>query len=131
VTTDVKYAQFWQRLLAHNIDLLPIIGLFYVATLLVPTPDHDYLLMGIIYMTYHIAFEISGWRATPGKRMTKIHVGFDQSKLPKFLSSSLRNLSKILSLIIFFGGFLLIIFDRRNRGLHDYIGGTLVLFDEE
>ena len=70
-------------------------------------------------------------QATPGKRWTKIKVTNKNQGPPGVGQSMVRNLSKILSLILFFGGFIVIIWDKRGRGLHDYIGGTLVLFEED
>lgn len=87
-------------------------------------------MIGGIYFGYHILFEWL-WQGSPGKKWTKIKVTNIQYGKLSFIQSVLRNLSKILSLIICFGGFVMIIFSQQKRGLHDFIGGTLVLFDED
>ncbi|WP_421764315.1 RDD family protein [Ekhidna sp.] len=130
IDINTKYAGFWPRLLAHNIDLLPILLLFYLFSFIVPRTDFDYLMIGSIYFGYHILFEWM-WQATPGKRWAKIKVKTAQNDRVHFFQCVLRNLAKIISLIIFFGGFVMIFFNRQKRGLHDIIGGTLVLFDED
>ncbi|MEQ9468568.1 MAG: RDD family protein [Ekhidna sp.] len=126
-----KYAGFWNRLLAHNIDLLPILLLFYGVSFIVPSSGYDYLLISGIYFLYHFTFETSAMQATPGKRWTKIKVTDSNGNHPSMHRTVIRNLTKFLSLILFFGGFIAIIFDQKRRALHDYIGGTLVLFDED
>ena len=126
-----KYAGFWPRLLAHNIDLLPILLLFYVVSFIIPNSDYDYLLISGIYFGYHIIFEASNMRATPGKKWAKIHVDSLKPDSYGLAQSLIRNISKVLSLLLFFGGFILIFFNNERRALHDYIGGTVVLFDED
>lgn len=126
-----NYAGFWRRLLAHNIDLMPILLLFYGSSFIVPNTEFDFLLIAALYFAYHIFFEASPMQATPGKKWTKIKVTDKNRMHPTILQSIFRNLSKVLSLMLFFGGFLIIIWDSKSRGLHDYIGGTLVLFEED
>ncbi|WP_462252528.1 RDD family protein [Ekhidna sp.] len=126
-----RYAGFWTRLLAHNIDLLPILLLYYLASLLIPQSNYDYLFITGIYFGYNILFEISPLCATPGKRWVKIKVVSNSRKELNFIQAVVRNISKILSLILLFGGFIAIIFTEKKKALHDYIGGTLVLFDED
>ena len=128
--TIIPYASFWQRLLAHNIDLLPVLGLYYLSSL-TPFEISDFWLLGCIYVFYHTLFELSPWHATPGKRWIGLHVENLGSGAVEPARIVLRNCCKILSLILFFGGFVMIIFHPKNQGLHDYIGGTLVLFGEE
>ena len=126
-----KYAGFWPRLLAHNIDLLPILLLFYGMSFLISNSDYDYLIISGIYFGYHILFEASNMQATPGKKWAKIHVDVLKPNSPRIMRALIRNFSKILSLLLFFGGFILIFFNSERRALHDYIGGTVVLFDED
>ncbi|MEP1094056.1 MAG: RDD family protein [Cyclobacteriaceae bacterium] len=129
IKEELRYAGFSQRLLAHNVDLLPILLLLYGSTFVFPKIGFDWLIFLLIYLTYNIAFELSGWQATPGKRWAKIHVQVDGDRWHPY-RIILRNLLKIFSLLIFFLGFALIIFNSRRKGLHDYLAGTVVLFDE-
>ncbi len=102
-----------------------------MVSFLVPRSDYDFMIMAAIYFLYHILFEASKMQATPGKKWSKLKVYNLNGRRVSFLQSSLRNVSKMLSLLLFFGGFILILFNQKCRGLHDYIGGTLVLFDED
>ena len=124
-----QYAGFSQRLLAHNIDLLPILLLLYGSTLVFPKVGLDWLLFLLVYFAYNIGFELSAWKATPGKRWTKIHVEIEGGKEQPH-RIIFRNLLKVFSLLLFFMGFVMIIFNAQRKSLHDYLAGTVVLFDE-
>lgn len=76
-------------------------------------------------------FELGAWGATPGKRLVKIRTVSIRPKSQKVVSIIIRNLLKILSLGLFFTGFIMIAFNRKRQALHDYIGGTVVLFEED
>ncbi|MBC6400743.1 MAG: RDD family protein [Ekhidna sp.] len=127
-SSNIKYASFYQRLLAHNIDLIPILGLFYLTTLLINS-KFDIIIMGSIYIFYNISFELSSLKATPGKKWNKISIENDSSR-SKVLNVILRNFLKPLSLILFFLGFVMMLFNSKRQGLHDYIAGTIVLFNK-
>ncbi len=128
MNTSKRFASFSQRLLAHNIDLIPILMLFYLSTLL-PSTGFDYLIWLGIYLGYHTIFELSNWKGSPGKKWSKLKVINSSKKLPDELAIPIRNFSKIFSLLLFFGGFAMITFHSRRQGLHDYIAGTTVIFD--
>lgn len=125
----IKYAGFSKRLLAHNVDLLPILILLYASSLIIPKTAYDWVFYSLIYFGYHIMFELSPWRATPGKRWAKIYVAPEKGDT-KIIFIVIRNLAKVISLIFLFGGFILIIFSNKRKALHDYLAGTVVLFDE-
>lgn len=127
---DSKYAGFSQRLLAHNIDLLPILLILYGSTFIFPKVGLDWLIFLVIYLGYNIGFELSSWRATPGKRWSKIHVEPDNQKNSP-IRIIFRNLLKVVSLLLFFLGFAMIIFNIKRKGLHDYLAGTVVVFDQQ
>ncbi len=124
------YASFWQRLLAHNIDLLFLLGFFYLYSLL-PIILYDSLVFFLIYLVYHCAFELTPWRATPGKRLLKLNVTLVKNQRNKLVAIVLRNTLKVLSLGIVFIGFAMINFNLKKQSLHDLIAGTVVLFEEE
>ena len=125
----MKYASFSQRLLAHNIDLIPIVFLFYLASLL-PKSKCDLILYGLIYILYHCFFELSPMHCTPGKKWIKIYV--DTTSENHFAwRIFLRNCLKPISFLTFFLGFFMIKVNKQKQGLHDYIAGTIVLFREE
>ncbi|WP_436515128.1 RDD family protein [Ekhidna sp. To15] len=126
-----KYAGFWPRLLAHNIDLLPLLLLYYLASLVIPRSNYDYLFIAGIYFSYHIFFELSSMQATPGKKWAKIKVTNNESGHATIAQAVIRNICKIFSLLFFFLGFIAILFNPKRKALHDYIGGTLVIFEED
>lgn len=125
----MKYVGFSQRLLAHNIDLIPTLGLFYLESMVIPSVGYDWLLFGATYFLYNTLFELSRWQGTPGKKWTKIRVEIEQKEYRE-LRIGLRNICKIFSLLLFFSGFIMIAFNIKRKALHDYIAGTLVLFNE-
>ena len=71
------------------------------------------------------------WEGTIGKQWVKIRVVNYEGKPIKTHQSVVRNISKLFSLILLFGGFVMISFNKRKQGLHDLIGGTVVLLLEE
>lgn len=120
------YATFWERLLAQNIDLTILLGLFYLYSL-VPTTTYDAIAFVIITILYQSLFELSPWKATPGKKWTQLQVVQVESKLPYVLAVFSRSLGKFISLLALFAGFAMISHNTRKQGLHDYIAGTVVL----
>ena len=124
------HATFWQRLLAHNIDIIVLVGLFYLYSLL-PSLGYDSISFLLIYVFYHTIFELSPWKATPGKKWLKMSVENDARRFEDFFSVLVRNTCKIFSLLIFFGGFAMINFHKRRQSLHDILAGTIVLIEEE
>jgi len=126
---QMRYASFSQRLLAHNIDLVPILALFYLTTIF-PRTDFDLYIIGFIYTVYNTAFELSPMKGTPGKRWIKLKIAsISSDALP--MKIILRNCLKPISLVFFFAGFFMIQLTKRKQGFHDYIAGTIVLFKNE
>lgn len=124
------YASFWQRLLAHNIDLILLLGLFYLYSL-IPGVGFDAAIYFLIYVFYYSIFELSNWKATPGKKWTKLKVVNHAGRFGSLIAIPLRNTTKIISLILFFAGFAMINFNKKKQGLHDFIAGTVVQYEEE
>lgn len=127
---SITYPDFYKRLLAHNIDLLPVLGLFYLTSLLA-SKEYDWILFILIYLSYNSTLEASKLQATLGKKWTKIKVVNEEGTKASVMQIILRNFLKILSLLLVFGGFFLIFFNKKRKALHDYITGTLVVFVEE
>lgn len=81
----------------------------------------------LIFIIYYALMESSKYQGTLGKIAMGIRVVDKDGQridLPKAL---LRNLSKILSALIFGIGYIMIIFDERKQGLHDKIADTFVV----
>jgi uncharacterized RDD family membrane protein YckC len=72
------------------------------------------------------------WRAagqTPGMRLMRLRVRRpDGSGLP-VLRSLVRAVALAVAIIPCFAGFIPVLFDRRRRGLPDYVAGTVVVYD--
>lgn len=98
---------------------------------MIPKDGYDIFIFSGIYLAYYIGFEASPWQATPGKKWVKLKVTNIRSEKALLWHLAVRNLFKFLSVIVLFGGFIMIIFHKKRQGLHDFIGGTMVLFDED
>ena len=80
-----------------------------------------------LIVIYYSVMESSKYQATLGKLALGMKVT-DVNQMPiDFSKALLRNLSKYLSALIFYIGYLMIIFDDRKQGLHDKIADTLVV----
>ncbi|MFK7953736.1 MAG: RDD family protein [Ekhidna sp.] len=128
---ESRFAGFSTRLLAHNIDLIVILPLLYGVSFIISRSGYDLFLFSGIYLLYHSCFEASAWQATPGKRFIKIKVVGLKNEKTSFLKILSRNSLKVVSLIVFFSGFIMIVFHEKKQSFHDFIVGTLVLFNED
>ena len=87
---------------------------------------HNLLREGVLIIYYSL-MESSKYQGTLGKIIMGIRVtGLNQERIT-LGKAILRNLSKILSGLIFGIGYIMIIFDTRKQGLHDKIADTLVV----
>lgn len=123
----MHFVGFSQRLLAFNIDLIPFLVLLYALNFILPNSSYDPFIIGSVYLLYFTAFESSSWRASPGKRYLRLMI-VDKNKQPVHAGKLLlRNLLKLVSLLLFFIGFIMILFHEKRQGLHDYLLGTYVI----
>ncbi|MBI5198353.1 MAG: RDD family protein [Nitrospirae bacterium] len=137
---------FWIRFVAYAIDnLLIFIGTVFLAfvtglatglggiTTSMGSEDVEQLatafgffigmFTGLFYFTFFV-----GWCGqTPGKRLCKLKVIQKTGEPMTYGRALLRYLAYIVSFIIAGLGFLMIAVDRKKRGLHDLIAGTLVV----
>ncbi|MEO9802741.1 MAG: RDD family protein [Reichenbachiella sp.] len=126
-SSAVKYATFPQRLLAFNIDMT--VFLFTVVPLFIFV-ENDVIFLALFFSViciYHAVMESSSWQATLGKKYAKLKVTDGQGNRPTFYRALLRIITKYLSLLLFFMGFLMIYVRRDRRGLHDVIAKTYVV----
>lgn len=87
------------------------------------------VLVALIFsLGYHVYF-VGSKGATPGKRIMKLKVAFPDGTWPiGFGKAFLRLIGYLVSAMICYIGFLMIIFDKEtHRGLHDKIAGTIVI----
>jgi uncharacterized RDD family membrane protein YckC len=130
-----RYAGFGARMVAAFFDGLLIAFFYEIIKLLFKslyTGNSDVysgLISLIEFITswlYCTISESSEYQATPGKRALGIKVvGYDRKKI-SFARANARYFSKILS-CIFFIGFLVAAFHRKNQALHDIIAKTYVM----
>ena len=85
------------------------------------------LVFAVLTGVYHVAFEQTRWRGTPGKRLLGIVVADRADAAPSLLRSLLRNGAGVLSWISLNLGHALAALPPEHRALHDHIAGTRVL----
>jgi uncharacterized RDD family membrane protein YckC len=66
---------------------------------------------------------------TPGMRAMRVRVRGSDGEPPGLGHSLLRLVGLVLAIIPFGAGFIPVLFDGRRRGLQDFLGGTVVLYD--
>ncbi|MGL1886565.1 MAG: RDD family protein [Reichenbachiella sp.] len=123
----ISTANFSKRLMAYNLDFTLLGILIFPISLFIEDNSIMYAVAISIVCLYHAVFESSKWQATPGKYYGKMIVVQMNGEGLSFYKALLRVLSKFLSLILFFSGFLMIYIRKDRRGLHDVIAGTRVL----
>jgi uncharacterized RDD family membrane protein YckC len=136
----VAYAGFWKRLAAYLIDLVVLLVPSVVAgialgSVLMVYPDTEdafveaasNVLALLISWIYWATMESSSRQATLGKMALGILVTDMNGDRLSFGRASGRFFAKILSVLIFFVGFLMIGFTEKKQGLHDMIAGSLVI----
>lgn len=85
--------------------------------------------LSIIVLTamYYCYFESSAKQATWGKQIMGIYVTDMEGERISFLNALGRYLAKILSGMILWIGYIMILFTEKRQGLHDILANTLVL----
>jgi len=88
----------------------------------------SYFLIMVISLLYQLIF-IGKKGATPGKKFMKLRVTFPDGQYPIGIGKAfLRMIGYMISGMICYIGFLMIIFDKeQHRALHDKIAGTVVI----
>jgi uncharacterized RDD family membrane protein YckC len=66
---------------------------------------------------------------TPGMRLMRIRVQRADGGAPSFGRSVVRAIGLVVSIALLFLGFVPVLFDRRRRGLADFLAGTVVTYD--
>jgi uncharacterized RDD family membrane protein YckC len=67
---------------------------------------------------------------TPGMRLMRLRLETRAGGIPSVGRSILRLIGLVLSIAAFFIGFVPVLFDKRRRGLADFLAGTVVLYDD-
>ena len=79
--------------------------------------------------TYFVLFWSTAGH-TPGMRLMRLRLETQAGGIPSVGRSIVRLVGLVLSIAVFFLGFVPVLFDRRRRGLADFLGGTVVLYDD-
>lgn len=123
-------ASFWMRVLAHNIDLVILLIPFYGLSVYIKNDMIFYPLLLVIYLLYHLVFELSDMKGSPGKYFNKLKVVHMTGTTLTVNRCIIRNLGKVLSILPFFLGFTLAMFNNKNQTLHDRLAGSIVIYSE-
>ena len=85
------------------------------------------LLSFAIYTCYFLLFEKLWQGQTPGKRVAQIRVIQATGQPLNWAASIIRNLVRFVDVFLFVVGVVFMIFDKNERRLGDFLGGTLVI----
>ena len=118
----MKYAGFWRRFAAAFIDGL-IIGV--IPGMVIRNNGGSVLgfLIGLAYSVWMLGM----YGATIGKMVMKIKVTKENGSKLSYSDAGVRELSKILSALIFALGYLWMIWDAKKQTWHDHIAKTVVV----
>jgi uncharacterized RDD family membrane protein YckC len=72
----------------------------------------------------------SGAGRTPGMRLLRLRVRVPSGGPPSVGRAALRTVATWIAIVPFFAGYLPVLFDRRRRGLPDFVAGTEVVYDD-
>jgi uncharacterized RDD family membrane protein YckC len=132
---ETRAARFSDRFVAYLLDTLPF-GAGAAATVWVllgplakaPTPEL-LALIGAVWTTAVFAYQLWGnvSGATIGKRLVGLRVVSRAGGPPSFLSGLIRAAVWLVGSTAGSFGFLIALFNRENRTLHDYASGTVVI----
>lgn len=147
---EFRHGGFWLRLVAAIIDIIitqvaliiigVIVGIFIgifmgaagssIQEIEEVSGATSYAIGLIGQWLYFTIFEISGWQATPGKKVLGLKVTDMAGQQIGFGQANIRYWSKIISALILLIGFIMIAFTEKKQGLHDIFAKTLVIKDK-
>jgi uncharacterized RDD family membrane protein YckC len=133
-----QYAGFGDRLFAYIIDYFVVAipsGILSFVLGLATAGGSDgaafgagglYLIVLLASILYQPLMEGSRYRATIGKMALRLQVVNDRGGRISMGQAFARFFARILSAILLFFGFLMVLWDDRKQGLHDRIANTYV-----
>ncbi len=90
------------------------------------------LMYAVLAAMYHIGFERSRWRGSPGKHALGLTVANARGDMrPSLLQTCVRHFAGVLSWLLLNLGHALAAVPPQKRALHDYMAGTHVLSDDD
>ena len=137
------YAGIVSRSVAFGVDLFLIVAIFTVLSgfgalitslvgTLRPTWLVDVLLGagGAIVAGGYLILFWSGAGSTPGMHLLQVRVRGPDGDSPSVARAVVRTFGTWLAIIPLFAGYLPVLFDKRRRGLPDYLAGTEVVYKD-
>ncbi|GAB3927152.1 RDD family protein [Mucilaginibacter myungsuensis] len=134
------FGGFDQRMLASVIDWLIVMAWFvvpaFVAILFIENkmvrlilPVSLLVFIPLAYFIYHVVMEGSAKQGTYGKQILKIRVSDTNGEPIDKAKAFARNLAKLLSVLTFPIGYILLFLNKKRQCLHDMVAETLVIKD--
>lgn len=135
-----RYAGFWIRFLASIIDSIilliltwPLLYAIYGAEMFNSTEMVKGTADLLISYLFPLAYTIVLWMkygGTPGKRMLGLRLINEQTGENLDLGKSIvRYIGYIVSALVFLLGFIWVAFDKKKKGWHDHMAGSVVIVD--
>lgn len=122
----VFYGGFWERFGAALIDGILMTVIDYAIQLLVDGPAYVLITLPLNWL-YFALMESGEGQATLGKKALGLKVTAIDGGRISFGQATGRYFGKIISTMILFIGYLLMIWDDKKQTLHDKMAGTLVV----
>jgi uncharacterized RDD family membrane protein YckC len=138
----LAFAPHGQRLIAYLIDGLLIwllLSIFWTPLALITAPGAEpasavvgvvvaFAIVGVLVPFLYFPFFWASWGRTPGMRPFRLYVVRDADGTAfGWGTAFLRLLGLYVAASVFYLGFLWVFVDRRRRGWHDLIAGTVVI----
>jgi uncharacterized RDD family membrane protein YckC len=121
---NMVYAGFWKRFVALVIDTIVF---FIILAILMIVPFFPHLLAVILAGYYHVVFETSPLRATPGKALMKLSVVKSDGRQLTIKDSCIRYVLSFFSGMFVCLGYLISLFTDKKQTFHDMMADTVVI----
>jgi uncharacterized RDD family membrane protein YckC len=141
--SPVPYAGIATRAVALAIDLAIVhaivlvgAGLLGLVASLVGELRPEWLVVTLAAVAWALSatiYFVLFWSVTgqtPGLRAMRLRVVAGDAGPPTIGRAAVRLVGLVLAIVPLFAGFLPVLFDRRRRGLQDYLAGTVVLYTD-
>ncbi len=122
----IRYASFWQRFAASLIDIIILSAIGQLLKTVLGEPSSD--IASLVINWLYVALLLSGsWQATLGKRTLGIKVVGTNGERISFLNATGRHFATIVSAVILFIGYFMMLWSDKKQTLHDMMAGTFVV----
>ncbi len=121
---SIDYSGFFERLFARAIDLILVAGIVYL--LYKPLGILRALIIGFSFDVVSRILMTYFWGATIGKLVFGVRVISRKSEKLSMWQVIIRELAKLISFLPLYIGYIMVIFTKRKRTIHDIIACTAV-----